>query len=214
MVTDDAAAARPRNSGLHLNCRQVYFAAEHAPPYFAFMYQEMQTTQLYQLLRPLRYTHTFPTSYLYCLCVVEGRWCNVATTQLQIGYSTVNQYCIHVYYDVVNMLWSHTFFHLFEFFCEEPTLIEQRITTCFRTLNNSPKGTTPLQNQNKYAPLDPPSGVELWQTIYGLELRSYWGHLRNSITRFSIRNNNLVHIIAFVYKIAKECQLIYPLQSV
>jgi hypothetical protein len=30
------------------------------------------------------YNHTFPTLYLYCLCVVEGRWCNVATTQLQI----------------------------------------------------------------------------------------------------------------------------------
>jgi len=41
---------------------------------------------------------------LYYLCVVEGRWCNVATTQLQIGYSIVNQCCIHVYYDVVNML--------------------------------------------------------------------------------------------------------------
>jgi hypothetical protein len=48
--------------------------------------------------------HIFPTLYLYCLCVVEGRWCNVATTQLQIGYSIVNQCCIHVYYDVVNVL--------------------------------------------------------------------------------------------------------------
>jgi len=28
------------------------------------------------------YNHTFPTLYLYYLCVVEGRWCNVATTQL------------------------------------------------------------------------------------------------------------------------------------
>jgi hypothetical protein len=50
------------------------------------------------------YNHTFPTLYLYCLCVVEGRWCNVATTQLQIRYSIVNQCCIHVYYDVVNVL--------------------------------------------------------------------------------------------------------------
>jgi hypothetical protein len=49
------------------------------------------------------YNHTFPTLYLYCLCVVEGRWCNV-TTQLQIGYSIVNQCCIHVYYDVENVL--------------------------------------------------------------------------------------------------------------
>jgi hypothetical protein len=43
------------------------------------------------------YTHTFPTLYLYYFCVVEGRWCNVATTQLQIGYSIMNQCCIHVY---------------------------------------------------------------------------------------------------------------------
>jgi hypothetical protein len=51
------------------------------------------------------YTHTFPTLYLYYFCVVEGRWCNVATTQLQIGYSMkTNQCCIHVYYDVVNVL--------------------------------------------------------------------------------------------------------------
>jgi hypothetical protein len=50
------------------------------------------------------YSHTFPTLYLYCFCVVEGRWCNVATTQLQIGYSIVNQCCVHVYYDVVNVL--------------------------------------------------------------------------------------------------------------
>ncbi len=56
------------------------------------------------MLLYLCYNHTFPTLYLYCLCVVEGRWCNVATTQLQIGYSIVNQYCIHVYYDVVNVL--------------------------------------------------------------------------------------------------------------
>jgi len=26
------------------------------------------------------YNHTFPTLYVYCLCVVEGGWCNVATT--------------------------------------------------------------------------------------------------------------------------------------
>jgi hypothetical protein len=50
------------------------------------------------------YNHTFPTLYLYCFCVVEGRWCNVVATQLQIGYSIVNQCCIHVYYDVVNVL--------------------------------------------------------------------------------------------------------------
>jgi hypothetical protein len=50
------------------------------------------------------YNHTFPTLYLYCFCVVESRWCNVVTTLLQIGYSTVNQCCIHVYYDVVNVL--------------------------------------------------------------------------------------------------------------
>jgi hypothetical protein len=50
------------------------------------------------------YNHTFPSLYLYCFCVVEGRWCNVSTTQLQIGYSIVNQCCIHVYYDVVNVL--------------------------------------------------------------------------------------------------------------
>jgi hypothetical protein len=50
------------------------------------------------------YNHIFPTLYLYCLCVVEGRWCNVATTELQIRYSIVNQCCIHVYYDVVNVL--------------------------------------------------------------------------------------------------------------
>jgi hypothetical protein len=50
------------------------------------------------------HNHTFPTLYLYCFCVVEGRWCNVATTQLQIGYSIENQCCIHVYYDVVNVL--------------------------------------------------------------------------------------------------------------
>jgi len=50
------------------------------------------------------YTHTFPTLYLYCFCVIESRWCNVATTQLQIGYSIVNQCYIHVYYDVVNVL--------------------------------------------------------------------------------------------------------------
>jgi hypothetical protein len=56
------------------------------------------------MLLYLCYNHTFPTLYLYCLCVVEGRWCNVTTTQLQIGYSIVNQYCIHVYYDVVNVL--------------------------------------------------------------------------------------------------------------
>jgi hypothetical protein len=30
--------------------------------------------------------------------------CNVVTTQLQIGYSIMNQCCIHVYYDVVNVL--------------------------------------------------------------------------------------------------------------
>jgi len=36
------------------------------------------------------YNHIFPTLYLYCLCIVEGRWCNVVTTQLQIGYSIVN----------------------------------------------------------------------------------------------------------------------------
>jgi hypothetical protein len=36
------------------------------------------------------------------VCVVEGRWCNVATTQLQIGYSIVNQYYINVYYDVTS----------------------------------------------------------------------------------------------------------------
>jgi hypothetical protein len=56
------------------------------------------------MLLYLCYNHTFPTLYLYCLCVVEGKWCNVATTQLQIGYSIVNQYYIHVYYDVVNVL--------------------------------------------------------------------------------------------------------------
>ncbi len=50
------------------------------------------------------HNHTFPTLYLYCFCVVEGRWCNVATTQLQIGYSIVNQRCIHVYCDVANVL--------------------------------------------------------------------------------------------------------------
>jgi hypothetical protein len=51
------------------------------------------------------HNHTFPPLYLYCFCVVEGRWCNVATTQLQIGYSMkTNQCCIHVYYDVVNVL--------------------------------------------------------------------------------------------------------------
>jgi hypothetical protein len=47
------------------------------------------------------YNHSFPTLYLYY--VVEGRRYNVATTQLQIGYSIVNQCCIHVYYDVVNV---------------------------------------------------------------------------------------------------------------
>jgi hypothetical protein len=36
------------------------------------------------------YNHIFPTLYLYCLCIVEGRWCNVVTTQLQIGYKIVN----------------------------------------------------------------------------------------------------------------------------
>jgi hypothetical protein len=56
------------------------------------------------MLLYLCYNHTFPTLYLYYLCVVEGRWCNVATTQLQIGYSIVSQYYIHVYYDVVNVL--------------------------------------------------------------------------------------------------------------
>jgi len=25
------------------------------------------------------YNHIFPTLYLYCFCVVEGRWCNVTT---------------------------------------------------------------------------------------------------------------------------------------
>jgi hypothetical protein len=53
------------------------------------------------MLLYLRYNHTFPTLYLYCLCVVV---CNVATTRLQIGYPIVNQYYIHVYYDVVNVL--------------------------------------------------------------------------------------------------------------
>jgi hypothetical protein len=52
------------------------------------------------------YSHTFTTLY-YITCVVEGRWCNVATTQLQIGYSIVNRFCIHVYYDVVNVLKAH-----------------------------------------------------------------------------------------------------------
>jgi len=56
------------------------------------------------MLLSICYNHTFPTLYLYCLCVVEGTWCNVATRQLQIGYSIVNQCCIHVYYDVVNVL--------------------------------------------------------------------------------------------------------------
>jgi hypothetical protein len=53
------------------------------------------------MLLYLRYNHTFPTLYLYCLCVVV---CNVATTRLQIGYPIVNQYYIHIYYDVVNVL--------------------------------------------------------------------------------------------------------------
>jgi hypothetical protein len=50
------------------------------------------------------YNHIFPTLYLYFLCVVECRWCNFETTQLKIRYSIVNQCCIHVYYDVVNVL--------------------------------------------------------------------------------------------------------------
>ncbi len=31
MVTDDAAATRPKNSGLHLNCRHIFFTTQHAP---------------------------------------------------------------------------------------------------------------------------------------------------------------------------------------
>jgi hypothetical protein len=42
----------------------------------------------------------------HCICIVcvllKVRWCNVATTQLQIKYSIVNQYCINVYYDVTS----------------------------------------------------------------------------------------------------------------
>jgi hypothetical protein len=31
MVTVDATVAGPKNSGLHLNCRHIFFTAEHAP---------------------------------------------------------------------------------------------------------------------------------------------------------------------------------------
>jgi hypothetical protein len=31
MVNDDAAATWPKNSGLHLNCRHIFFTTEHAP---------------------------------------------------------------------------------------------------------------------------------------------------------------------------------------
>jgi hypothetical protein len=43
------------------------------------------------------YNHIFSTLYFHCIYVVEGRWCNVTTTQLQVGYSIMNQCCIHVY---------------------------------------------------------------------------------------------------------------------
>jgi hypothetical protein len=49
------------------------------------------------MLLYISYNHTFPNLYLYCFCVVEGRWCNVTATQLQIRYSIMNQCCIHVY---------------------------------------------------------------------------------------------------------------------
>jgi hypothetical protein len=54
MLTDDVAAAGPENSGPHLNCIHIFFCHRACTFYFAFVYQEMQTTQLYQLLHPLR----------------------------------------------------------------------------------------------------------------------------------------------------------------
>jgi hypothetical protein len=43
-----------KNSGLHLNRKTHFFRHRACTLYFAFVYQEMQTTRLYQLLHPLR----------------------------------------------------------------------------------------------------------------------------------------------------------------
>jgi hypothetical protein len=84
-----------------LNIRDAMLQQHSYKPYIQYW---LNVVFFLFMLLYLCYNHTFPTLYLYYLCVVEGRWCNVTTTQLQIGYSTVNQYCIHVYYDVVNVL--------------------------------------------------------------------------------------------------------------